>query len=560
MQWLRDLAIHRKLMIITMMTSGVALLVAGAAFLAYEQVAFRATAVADLRAIAGMVGESSAAALTFSDVQSAAQTLRTLSTQPEVVGAAIYRTDGVLFASYWRDSDGAAPRRMAAQAAGGSYQFSGGALCLFHPITLRGETAGTVFIKSDLSQMHARIARYGVLMALVMAGALSVAWLLARRLQTTISGPVRHLAEVVAKVTARQDYGVRAVRTSADELGELIDGFNRMLSQIQSQDAALQDARDRLERRVAERTLELRAEVAERTQAQAEIERIHRQLVASSRQAGMAEIATNVLHNVGNVLNSVNVSAILASDLARRSPATGLGRVVELMRAHAHDLGGFVNDNPRGRHLIPHLGNLAEQLVDEQTRIVAELDALRSNIEHIKDIVSMQQSYAKVAGVAEIVPVVDLVEDGLRMNAGALARHKVEVVRDLQCEPVVNVDKHKVLQILINLIRNAKYACEESGRTDRRLTVRVTRGAGRVYIAVCDNGVGIAPENLTRIFSHGFTTRASGHGFGLHSGALAAKELGGALSVHSDGPGKGAVFTLELAEHQPQPAPDEAAA
>jgi two-component system, NtrC family, sensor kinase len=557
MEWLRNLAIHRKVMIITMMTSGVALLVAGMAFLAYENVAFRAAALADLEATAAMVGESSAAALTFGDADSAAQTLRTLSVHPEVVGAAIYGTDGVLFASYRRYS-GWAPERIELKAANES-RFSGGALYLSHSITVRGERVGTVLIESDLSQMHARITRYLVLMIVVIASASGIAWLLARKLQTTISEPVRHLADVVATVTAEQDYSVRAVRTGTDELGQLIDGFNLMLSQIQSQDAALQEARDRLERRVEERTLALQAEVVERTQAQAEIERIHRQLVASSRQAGMAEIATNVLHNVGNVLNSVNVSAILASDLARRSPAAGLGRVVELMRTHAGDLGAFVSEDPRGRHLIPHLGNLAQQLADEQTRIVSELDSLRSNIEHIKDIVSMQQSYAKVAGVSEIVAVADLVEDGLRMNAGALSRHNVEVVRDLQCEPTVNVDKHKVLQILVNLIRNAKYACEESGRLDRRVTLRVTRDAGRVYIAVCDNGVGIVPENLTRIFSHGFTTRASGHGFGLHSGALAAKELGGSLTVHSDGAGKGAVFTLELAEHRLAPAHQEVA-
>ena len=112
--------------------------------------------------------------------------------------------------------------------------------------------------------------------------------------------------------------------------------------------------------------------------------------------------------------------------------------------------------------------------------------------------------------------------------------------------PPLNVEKHKILQILVNLLRNAKYACDDSGRADRRLTVRVANGAARVKISVMDNGVGIPPENLTRIFNHGFTTRKGGHGFGLHSGALAAKEMGGSLTVHSDGHGQGAVFTLEL--------------
>jgi C4-dicarboxylate-specific signal transduction histidine kinase len=370
--------------------------------------------------------------------------------------------------------------------------------------------------------------------------------LLATKLHTTISGPVSDLAQVVGTVTTQKNYAVRAAKQGNDELGGLIDGFNAMLSQIQIQDGALQDARDKLEKRVAERTQELQKEVTEHTQAQAELERVHRQLVEASRQAGMSEIATNVLHNVGNVLNSVNVSAILASDLAQKSKADGLGRVVALMREHAHDLGEFIASDPRGKHLPVHLGHLADHLKTEQTAIVKELDSLRKNIGHIKDIVAMQQSYAKVAGVHEIIAVVDLLEDSLRMNTGALARHRVDVVRDFEGQPLVNIDKHKVLQILVNLVRNAKYACSESGLPDRRMTLSVRSADGRVRIIVADNGVGIAPENLTRIFNHGFTTRAAGHGFGLHSGALAAREIGGTLSVHSDGVGRGAAFSLEL--------------
>ena len=133
------------------------------------------------------------------------------------------------------------------------------------------------------------------------------------------------------------------------------------------------------------------------------------------------------------------------------------------------------------------------------------------------------------------------------MNESALARHDVQLIREYaEALPEVTVDKHKVMQILINLVRNAKYACDDSGSTDKRMTVRIAHGEDRIKISVIDKGVGIPPENLTRIFNHGFTTRKDGHGFGLHSGALAAREIGGALSVQSDGPGKGATFTLEL--------------
>jgi two-component system NtrC family sensor kinase len=170
------------------------------------------------------------------------------------------------------------------------------------------------------------------------------------------------------------------------------------------------------------------------------------------------------------------------------------------------------------------------------------------HIEHIKEIVAMQQSYAKVSGVCEDLAPAGLVEDALRMNAAAFDRHHIEVTREFaDGTPPVRVDRHKVLQILINLLRNAKYAMEAQSGQAKRLVVRVGMAApDRVGITVSDNGVGIDPDHLTRIFSHGFTTKKDGHGFGLHSGANAAKEMGGALIAHSDGPGKGAEFTLEL--------------
>jgi len=288
--------------------------------------------------------------------------------------------------------------------------------------------------------------------------------------------------------------------------------------------------------------------------AEAKIEAAHRQLLETSRLAGMAEVATNVLHNVGNVLNSVNVSAALVAESTRKSKVTYLGKAVALMNEHVADLGTFITADPKGRQLPGYLSQLAEQLFREQQTTIQELDSLRQHIEHIKDIVAMQQSYAKISGVTEVVNVTDLVEDALRMNAVALARHGVALVREFDLVPPVTVEKHKVLQILVNLIRNAKYACDESGRAEKTLRLQVSKTDAGVRVAVIDNGVGIPPENMTRIFNHGFTTCKNGHGFGLHSGALAAKEMGGTLSVQSDGPGCGAAFTLTLPLQLPKAA------
>jgi signal transduction histidine kinase len=158
----------------------------------------------------------------------------------------------------------------------------------------------------------------------------------------------------------------------------------------------------------------------------------------------------------------------------------------------------------------------------------------------------MQQNYAKLGGVTETIAVVDLVEDSLRLNAGAFVRHGVTLRREFSDVPPVTIDKHKVLQILVNLVRNAKYACDESGKADKLITLRIESAPAAVRICVIDNGVGIPAENMPRLFTHGFTTRADGHGFGLHSAALAAQELGGSLSVTSEGSGCGATFILEL--------------
>ena len=287
-------------------------------------------------------------------------------------------------------------------------------------------------------------------------------------------------------------------------------------------------------------------DITKRRRAEAELQTVHAQLLEASRQSGMAEVATNVLHNVGNVLNSVNVSATVVADSLRKSKVAGLGRLVGLLREH--DLGTFISSDPRGRQLPQYLTQLAEHLQADQQVSLKELDLLRSHIEHIREIVTMQQTYAKVSVIKELVRVSDLVEDSLRLNLGALTRHGVDLVREFQDLPPMQLEKHKVLQILVNLISNAKYACDEAPGDDKRLILRVGTHSetGRACISVKDNGVGIPQENLERIFNHGFTTRASGHGFGLHSSALAAKEMGGSLTVHSDGRGTGATFTLEL--------------
>ena len=656
MRFLHKMSIRRKQMLIIVLTSSAALVLACAIFVAYDVVSVRKGMVEKLSVLAEAVGNNCSATIEFNDPKTAEETLSALRAEPSVVFACIYTRKGEVFAAYNRPGNVSfhpPPPPLT------GYEFKGDSLRLTHTIIQSGQNVGTIFVVSDLTDLRERLARYPVIVSEMFLAALLVAFILSAGLHRVISNPILHLAEVARSVAAQKNYSLRAKKQTEDEMGHLIDVFNEMLAQIQLRDVALQAAHNLLEQRVKERTEELRQsqalyhsliehlpvhvyrkdqegrfvfansnfcqfnglteaqilgktiadifsnqslcerhvnedrmifesgqsiereeeyaapdgkikylqtikspvfgaddkvigtqgislDITQRKQAEASLEQAHRELVTASRQAGMAEVATSVLHNVGNVLNSVNVAASTISDKLKESKIASIARLAALLRNHAHDLGDFLTRDPNGQKIPAYLEDLAQFLTTEQALLLRETELVKKHIEHIKDIVTMQQSYAKVAGVTEIVKVADLVEDAVRMNAGALARHDVNLIRDFADAPKIIVDKHKVLQILVNLIRNAKYACEDSTAPEKRLTIRIRTADEKVTIRVIDNGVGIPAENLNRIFNHGFTTRKTGHGFGLHSGALAAKEMGGQLSVQSDGTGKGATFTLEL--------------
>jgi len=302
----------------------------------------------------------------------------------------------------------------------------------------------------------------------------------------------------------------------------------------------------RTEARLAEEKQLVQAEFDERKRAEAEVERSQKELLKASRLAGMAEVATSVLHNVGNVLNSANVLAAVLVENLQRSKVPSIGKLAQLLGEHRADLGRFVTEDERGRHLPGYLERLAGHLGEEQGRLLDKVKLLTESLQHIKEVVAMQQNYAKVSGVLERVAVAEIVEDALRMHNEALTRHKITVIRHFEEAPLVTLDRHKLLQILFNLLENAKYACDESGRPDKQISLRIqSHGMESVWVTVTDNGVGIPAENLPRIFAQEFSTRKNGHGFGLHSSILAAQDMGGSLRVQSDGPGQGASFILE---------------
>ena len=294
-------------------------------------------------------------------------------------------------------------------------------------------------------------------------------------------------------------------------------------------------------------SIHIAKDITKRKQAEAELKAAQDKLIETARKVGMAEVAADVLHNVGNVLNSINVSTTVIREKVSNSELANLEKVASIINEHTDDLGPFLTEDPQGKHIPVYLTEVSKCLTDEQTDIISKLKVLTENVQHIKDIVNMQQSYAKVSGVEVQTSLSKLAEDAIQINSAGLERHGTRLISEFEDIPDVEIDKQKVLQILVNLISNAKYALSGSNKEEKLLTVRIYKhGEDRFRIEVADNGVGISQDNLAKIFSHGFTTKKDGHGFGLHSSALAAKEMGGALTAHSDGVGQGATFTLEL--------------
>ena len=523
---LRHMPIQRKLRLVVLATCTAALCVASGALFAFQFYTFNRDFRLDLTALAEIIASHSTAAVQFKNDDDAREILTALRAKPHIIGAEITLADGTSLAAIGHTHHYRDPKLPPDP----GFREDGFDLLYVHPIILDRERIGTLFLHADYAGQAAQLQRIFVgTLFTILAISFLVAVLVSWKLERVILGPIQHLADTAHRIASKNDYSVRAPKVVDDEVGSFTDSFNSMLDQIQTRDTALLH------------------EIAERKRTEAHLHDAQQQLIDASRQAGMAEIATGVLHNVGNVLNSVNVSANLIAERLGPARTGNLLKATALLRAQDGRLGDFLTDDPKGRLLPGYLADLGELLDDERRTARGELDLLTKNIEHIKDIVAMQQTYARVSGVVEVLPVAGLVEDALRLSMDSLERHGVSLVRDFTPVPPVAADKHKALQILINIIRNATLAMDEGGADEKRLTIAIApKDARSIAIRLTDTGVGIPAENLTRIFSHGFTTRQNGHGFGLHSAALAAQQMGGQLLAHSAGPGRGATFIFEL--------------
>ena len=538
---MRDLPVRQKITVVIMLIAGMVLLLAFSALFGFQAYTLRQHFAHELAVVGEITAHNCSAPVMFKDEDAASQILNGLKTMPQIVGARLELMNQDRLASFGSRQD---EEEIKAARLNSGFLIKGNRILLIQPVFLEGKQEAILYLKADLQAVTSQLLKlYAGIFALVLLASLFLAFLLSSQFLRFVTDPILKLTGTARTIADHNDYSVRANKVCGDEVGVLTDAFNQMLTEIQSQDSALQHA----QRELQEQVNALQREISEREQAQEALRISQQKLLETSRQAGMAEVATGVLHNVGNVLNSVNVSASLVVEKLRRSKASNLAKAAALLTARNGDLAEYLTNDPNGQKLPGYFAKLGEFFVTENAELLQEADQLGRNIEHIKEVVAMQQSYAKVSGVFENLPADRLVEDAIAMNIGAFERHGVAVGRQFAPVPLVHVDRHKVLQILINLLRNAKYALDEVKRIDKRITVSISRLSEQsVGIVIADNGIGISPENLTRIFAHGFTTKKEGHGFGLHSGALAARAMGGSLSVASPGTGHGATFTLEL--------------
>jgi signal transduction histidine kinase/ActR/RegA family two-component response regulator len=505
---LRDLSIQKKLILILMLTSSVALLVACAAFGAYELAMYRRATAADLSTMAQMIAANSPAALAFNDPRAGEETLAALSAAPSIVAACLYKKDGASFASYTR-ADAKGERLPVAPLEDG-YSFQNDQLTLFRRIRLEDRVIGTVYLKADV-RIYDRLRRYAGIIGGVMAISSLAAFLLASRLQGLISAPILHLAETANRVSQQKNYAIREVNDRQDEVGLLIDRFNEMLAQIGERDAALRLAHDGLERRVEERTRDLQAEIAERERTQQEL-LVAKQAAEAANRAKSAFLA-NMSHEIRTPLNAV----LGYSQLMLRDPGLGADAQANLQII-----------NRSGEHLLALISDILDMSKIEAGRM--GLNAATFDLSGLlEDLSAMFRLRAESKGL------------------------QFDVLVDSGCARYIVADEVKLRQVLINLLGNAAKFTDR-GSIQLRVAVE-QRGDNQLWLTteVEDTGVGIAAEDQSGLFrpfaqaQNGLNLQ-TGTGLGLAISREFIQLMGGEIGMSSE-LGKGTVFRFSIPVH-----------
>lgn len=500
---LRNIPIRRKLVLLTMLASGGALLLAGLALIASDLLRFRREAERDLTSLADVVARNSGAAVLFSDVAAAEDTLSALKARPSIAAAAIYSEDGSLLAVYRREDSPRHPLPLRPGPDG--VDFSGGAIAVYRPVFDRGERVGTVYLESDLSEMYTRLKLQAGTVILVFLLAGLAALLFSSGLQRVISRPILHLADTARAVSEHGDYSIRARKHGEDELGRLVDAFNEMLGQIQERDSELLKAKEELEQRVLDRTIALRQELAERQRAEEELAQRNAELQRSNQD--LDDFAYIASHDLKEPLRGIhNFSSFLLEDYADKLDEDGRSKLETLTR------------------LSRRMEDLIDSLLHFSRTGRADLT--------IDDV--------------DLNEVVGEVVDNIGISLEE-SRVEVRIPRPL---PVVRCDRVRVRELYHNLIVNAmKY----NDKPEKWIEIGYSQdGAGspRAFY-VRDNGIGIQEKHYDSIFRifkrlHARDKFGGGTGAGLTIVKKIVERHDGKIWVESvRGQGTTIFFTLE---------------
>jgi sensor domain CHASE-containing protein len=374
-----------------------------------------------------------------------------------------------------------------------------------------------------------------------------IVWFLLRIL---VLKRLEFLNQAIRDIGGKKDFTRQIEMKEKDELASLATQFNDLMHTINV-------SHEQLKRQVREITLsekkleaantKLVLEIHERKQMQSKVDALHKKLILAARRAGMADIATGVLHNVGNILNNVTTSVGVTKEMIENSRVKNLQDLAKILEENRDNLVTFLSTDARGEKIFDYIGLLAKTLIDENKNVENEIIQLEKYIAHIKDVVTMQQSLSSVIGMNESLKIPDVIEDAMMLNKSISENKDIEFTYDIQFHENVKLDRVKLLHILVNLIKNAIESLSETDNVDKHIWLRVFQKDETFFtIEIKDNGIGIQPDNITQIFNYGFTTKSSGNGIGLHTSSSFIQEMNGKLYAISNDPEPGATFVIEL--------------
>lgn len=551
-------SIRHEILMLLCASSVAAILFVVAVILVRDFFSKRESKARQFTSVAGVMAENLTVAVSFRESDVAAELLQSLASESSISSALAIDEDGLVVASYGDVRE--LTQQIILQRNNGDLlhqqasRYDGDTLTVQTPIVEFGEAIGSLHITADTSNLWLELSRFARDTSLTCVVVLFITVAASRHMLKSITEPILALADTAREVSEQEDYAIRVTHPARGEVAVLRDQFNLMLSRLESSSwqvtftqKELLRNNQLLEQRVAERTQELADEVEKSKEAYAELQNLQGQLTETARSAGMAEIANGVLHNIGNVLNSVNVAAQLSLENVRSLPINKLDRVALLLQEKKQELGPDWT-NFEGMAALPDLLlQLANALNSQRESVSRDLRQLEEHIEFVKQIVQSQQSFSRQGGMLEEISAPEVFETACKFVASGNGHADVRIQRQFDFNGQLRTDKGKLLQILSNYIKNGLEAVRDAGQSEPTLVLATRRiRDDMIEFSVTDNGLGIDAADIDSIFRHGFTTKSDGHGFGLHSAACAAKEMHGGVAVHSDGPGRGARFCVRV--------------